>query len=154
MGKDHDLWSEKFKDHLNDLNLLQNFDPFFVWGSDLSSCQDPSNDLDLCHDFSQKIRSKIKDHFKNVPTSGTPNSVPPNLKYNADFWKWCGHQCCMLKNRHRTWAACRVAGLSSGKHTDKQTGRGRWPFKLVLALNQFEWPTKPACLFVCMFSTG
>ena len=53
------------------------FRSFFVWGSDLSSYQDPSNDLDLCHDFSQKIRSKIKDHFQNKPTSGIPNSIPP-----------------------------------------------------------------------------
>ena len=61
MGKDHDLWSEKIKDHLNDLDLLQNLDPFFGWGSDLSSYQDPSNDLDLCHDFLRRSdqRSKI-----------------------------------------------------------------------------------------------
>ena len=46
-------------------------------GSDQSSYQDPSNDLDLCHDFSQKIISKIRDHFQNIPTSGIPNSIPP-----------------------------------------------------------------------------
>ena len=76
MLKDHDLWSKKIKDTLNDLDLLQNLDPYFGWGSDLRSYQDPSNDLDLCHDFSQKIRSKIKDHFQDIPTSGIPNSVP------------------------------------------------------------------------------
>ena len=77
MLKDHDLWSKKIKDHLNDLDLLQNLDPFFGWWSDLGSYQDPTNDLDLFHEFSQKIRSKIKDPFQNIPTSGVPNSVPP-----------------------------------------------------------------------------
>ena len=34
-----------------------------------------------------------------------------------------------------------------------QTGRLSWTLKLVLGYNQFEWPTEPAYLFVCMFST-
>ena len=33
-------------------------------------------------------------------------------------------------------------------------GRLSWTLKLVLGYNQFEWPTEPAYLFVCMFSTA
>ena len=53
-----------------------------------------------------------------------------------------------------TVAACRVAGLRSGKHTHKQTGTLSWTPKLVLIHNLFECPTEPAYQFVCMFSAS
>ena len=81
-------------------------------------------------------------------------SIPPYQRQTESSRMQESKKVARSPSSHRTWAACRVAGLSSGKHTHKQTGRLIWTLKLVHGYNQFECPTEPACLFVCMFSTG
>ena len=67
------------------------------------------------------------------------------IKYTFEEFRQCvieSQKAVTEQNRHRTWAACRVAGLPSGKHTHKQTGRLSGPFKLVVAYifqGNFNW---------------
>ena len=71
----------------------------------------------------------------------------------------CSHDirtgCSKIETRKQTSYQSGMQSIRVGKwKTYTQTGCLSWTLKLVLGYNQFEWPTEPACLFVCMLNSA